>query len=87
MTILRIEVCQMCKEIGKPVQKYRVGDMATLARLPLCADCLNTPFSQLLAARDPRRRLAPMVTSTMEDVAAAKRRSPRKAKPRVARKG
>jgi hypothetical protein len=86
MTILRIEVCQICHEIGKPIQKYRIGDAVHLFRLPLCDDCVKTPFSDLLAARPRRRTLAANVPTTMEQVAAAKRASPRKAKQRTARK-
>ena len=76
----------MCREIGKPIEKYRVGDANHLFRLPLCADCVSRPFAELLAARPQRRTLAANRPVTMEEVAARKKASTRKGKQRVARK-
>lgn len=86
MTILRIEVCQVCQEIGKPIQKYRIGDSSYIFRLPLCADCVSTPLSQLLTLRPARRVLAANRPVTMDDVAAAKKASARRPPRRTARK-
>lgn len=90
MTILRIEVCQICETIGKPTRKYRVGDEARLIKVPLCEDCVQTtPFAALLAvlaAKPQRRWIAPTVPTTMEQVAAAKKAAARPPKRRTAKK-
>lgn len=88
MAILRIEVCQVCQEIGKPIKRYRIGTLEELNRIPLCDDCLQRPFKEIFDARPRRAPRAPNRPVTMEDVAAAKKRAAasRKRKPRVARK-
>jgi hypothetical protein len=85
VTILRIEVCQVCQVIGKPIEKYRVGDAEHLFRLPLCSDCTQRPLAELLAMRPARRTLAANKPTTLEEVMARKKTT-RKKPPRVAKK-
>lgn len=80
MTILRIEVCEVCHVIGKATRKYRIGDDVRLTRMPLCDDD-SADIRRLLDLRRPLRR-SPNKPVTMKEVQARKTGT-RKPPPRV----
>ena len=77
VAILRIEVCDVCKDPDKSTAKYRLGDMDKIARMTLCEEH-SEPLRVLLTASRTRTRAAFKVTDILEVVAQKTAPAPKK---------
>ena len=77
MAILRIEVCDVCKDPDRGTAKYRLGDMDKITRMTLCEEH-SEPLRVLLAASRTRTRAAHRVTDMLEVAAQKTAPAPKK---------
>lgn len=78
MAVVRIEVCDVCRDVGRIGAKYRVGDTDGIRPVTLCKEHLGaSSLGELLTltARNRRPRVKFQAT-TMEEVEAAKKPAP-----------